>query len=82
MSADEYLASPWDYEGQTIKLNVAFVRPEHFQSPLPDVIFFHAMTLPLTASRAEKCSSPSQRTRASVLPVIMAWISTAETAAF
>ena len=45
MSADEYLVSPWDYEGKAIKLNVAFVRPAHFQSPLPDVIFYHAMTL-------------------------------------
>lgn len=47
VSADDYLVSPWDYEGQTIKLNVAFVRPSHFQSPLPDVIFYHAMTMTL-----------------------------------
>ena len=44
-SADEFLVSPWDYQGQTIKLNVMFVRPAHFQSPLPDVIFYHAATL-------------------------------------
>jgi hypothetical protein len=45
MSADELLISPWDYEGQAVKLNVAFVKPTHFQSPLPDVIFYHAMTM-------------------------------------
>jgi len=44
-SADGILVSPWEYEGHTIKLNVAFVRPAHFQSPLSEVIFYHAMTL-------------------------------------
>jgi len=49
VSADGYLVSPWDYEGQTIKLNVAFVKPAHFESPLQDIIFYHAMTM--TADR-------------------------------
>ena len=44
-SADALLVSPWEYEGHTVKLNVAFVRPTHFQSPLEEVIFYHAMTL-------------------------------------
>jgi len=47
--ADEYLVAPWDYEGQTISLNVMFVRPARFQSPLADVIFYHAATI--TADR-------------------------------
>jgi len=42
--ADSYLVSPWDYEGHTIRLNVVFVRPANFESPLPDIIFYHAMT--------------------------------------
>jgi hypothetical protein len=49
MSADEYLVTPGAYENQTIRLNVAFVRPVRFQSPLQDVMFYNAVTL--TADR-------------------------------
>ena len=45
MGADEYLVNPGNYEGQTITLNVVCVRPVHFQSPIPDIMFYHAMTL-------------------------------------
>ena len=42
--ADAYLVSPWDYEGHTIRLNVVSVRPANFESPIPDIMFYHAMT--------------------------------------
>jgi hypothetical protein len=45
VSADGYLVSPWKYEGQTIKLNVVCVKPAHFESPLREVIYYHAMTM-------------------------------------
>ena len=48
MGADEILVSPWDYEGQSISLNVVCVKPANFQSPLPDIIFYHAMTMAST----------------------------------
>ena len=42
--ADAYLVSPWDYEGHNIRLNVVSVRPANFESPIPDIIFYHANT--------------------------------------
>lgn len=43
-TADHYLISPKDYEGTNIALDVVAVKPVHFQSPIPGIQFFHAMT--------------------------------------
>jgi len=43
-TANAYLASPWKYEGKTIKLNVTHVMPRSYQSSQPGIIYFGAMT--------------------------------------
>lgn len=44
-TADYLLISPTDYEGKEVTLDVAFVKPAHCKSPIPEIAFFHAMTI-------------------------------------
>lgn len=46
-TADYILATPADFEGKAVTLDVSFVKPVHWKSPLPDFAFFHAATLDL-----------------------------------
>lgn len=44
-TADYILTTPADFEGKEVSLDVAFVKPVHWQSPVPELAFFHAVTL-------------------------------------
>jgi len=44
-TADYYLTTPADFAGKSISLDVVFVKPVHFQSPIPDISFFHVVTI-------------------------------------
>lgn len=44
-TADYILSTPADFEGKSVPLDVAFVKPVHWKSPVPELAFFHAMTL-------------------------------------
>jgi len=43
-TANGILANPAKYEDQNVNLDVAFLRPVRWTSPVPDVAFFYAMT--------------------------------------
>ncbi len=43
-TADYILTSPSDFEGKEVTLDVAFVKPVRWKSPVPELAFFHAMT--------------------------------------
>ena len=44
-TAEYLLTTPADFEGKEVTLDVAFVKPVHWKSPVPELAFFHAMTL-------------------------------------
>lgn len=44
-TAEYILATPTDFEGKEVTLDVAFVKPVHWKSPVPELAFFHAITL-------------------------------------
>lgn len=44
-TAEHILTTPSTYEGQQVDLDVAFVRPVQWKSPVEDLAFFHAMTM-------------------------------------
>lgn len=44
-TAEYLLSSPSEFEGKQVTLDVAMVQPVKWKSPLPEVAFFHAMTL-------------------------------------
>src|SRR5438477_9573413 len=46
-TADFYLTDPQKYKGHDITLHVAAVKPVEFESPIPQVQFFRAMTFDL-----------------------------------
>lgn len=44
-TAEYILASPADFEGKEVTLDVSFVQPVHWKSPVPELAFFHAITI-------------------------------------
>ena len=44
-TADYILTTPADFEGKVVTVDVSFVAPVHWKSPVPELAFFHAMTL-------------------------------------
>jgi hypothetical protein len=44
-TADHVLTTPSEYEGNQVDLDVAFVRPVNWKSPVEELAFFHAMTM-------------------------------------
>ena len=44
-TAEYILTTPADFEGKEVTLDVSFVKPVHWKSPVPELAFFHAMTL-------------------------------------
>ena len=44
-TAEYILTTPADFEGKEVTVDVAFVKPVHWKSPVPELAFFHAMTL-------------------------------------
>ena len=44
-TAEYILTTPADFEGKQVSLDVSFVKPVHWKSPVPELAFFHAMTL-------------------------------------
>ena len=44
-TAEYILATPADFEGKEVTLDVSFVKPVHWKSPVPELAFFHAVTL-------------------------------------
>jgi len=44
-TAEYYLITPTDFEGKEVTLDVAFVKPTHWKSPIPELAFFYALTL-------------------------------------
>jgi len=47
-TASGILSTPYTYENQPVTLDVAMVRPAHTQSPIPQLAFFHVMTIDRT----------------------------------
>lgn len=43
-TANAVLAEPHKYNNAPVQLDVAFLRPVRWKSPIPEVAFFHAMT--------------------------------------
>ena len=44
-TAEYILTTPTDFEGKEVNLDVAFVEPVHWKSPVPELAFFRAITL-------------------------------------
>ena len=44
-TADYILTTPTDFEGKEVTLDVSFVKPPHSKSPVPELAFFHVMTM-------------------------------------
>jgi len=44
-TAEYVLANSADFEGKEVTLDVAFVKPVEWKSPIPELAFFHAVTL-------------------------------------
>ena len=44
-TAEYLLTAPLTYEGKTVTVDVAAVKPTHWKSPFPELAFFQAMTL-------------------------------------
>ena len=44
-TAEYILTTPADFEGKEVTLDVSYVKPVHWKSPVPELAFFHAMTL-------------------------------------
>ena len=44
-TADYILATPLEFEGKNVDLDVSFVKPVNWKSPNTEIAFFHAMTM-------------------------------------
>lgn len=44
-TADYLLTTPLNFEGKDVTVDVAFVKPVHWVSPIPGISFFHAITI-------------------------------------
>lgn len=44
-TAEYILATPGDFEGKEVTLDVAFVKPVRWKSPVPELAFFRVMTI-------------------------------------
>ena len=44
-TAEYLLSTPFQFEGKEVTLDVAFVKPVHWKSPISEIAFFHAITL-------------------------------------
>jgi hypothetical protein len=44
-TAEYIIANSAEYEGKEVQLDVAFVKPVQWKSPIPDLAFFHAITI-------------------------------------
>ncbi|MEI6279797.1 MAG: hypothetical protein WCQ16_10530 [Verrucomicrobiae bacterium] len=44
-TADYLLITPTAFEGKEVTLDVSFVKPAHWKSPVPELAFFHALTM-------------------------------------
>ncbi len=44
-TAEYLLSSPLSFEGKSVTLDVAMVKPARWKSPIAEVTFFHAMTM-------------------------------------
>ena len=44
-TAEYILTTPADFEGKEVTVDVSFVTPVHWKSPVAEMAFFHAMTL-------------------------------------
>lgn len=44
-NAEYFLSTPMEFENKDISLDVAFVKPVHWKSPIPELAFFHAITI-------------------------------------
>ena len=44
-TAEYILTTPADFEGKEVTLDVSFVKPVHWKSQVPELAFFHAMTI-------------------------------------
>lgn len=44
-TAEYILSTPAEFEGKQVTLDVAFVQPTHWKSPIPELAFFHAITV-------------------------------------
>lgn len=54
-TADYILSTPSDYEGKSVTLDVAFVKPVNWKSPVPELAFFHAMTIDTREKKPGGC---------------------------
>ncbi|MBT8037570.1 MAG: hypothetical protein KJO21_08505 [Verrucomicrobiae bacterium] len=50
-TANYILSMPESYEGKTVTLDVAAVRPVKWKSPIPELAFFHATTVDRRSDR-------------------------------
>lgn len=44
-TAEYLLTTPSEFEGKEVTLDVSFVKPVHWKSPVPELAFFHALTM-------------------------------------
>ncbi len=44
-TAEYFLTTPAEFENKEVSLDVAFVKPVRWKSPIPELAFFHAMTV-------------------------------------
>jgi hypothetical protein len=44
-TAEHILTTPSEHEGKEVALDVAFVKPVHWKSPVEELAFFHAVTM-------------------------------------
>jgi len=44
-TAEYLLSTPNEFDGKDVTVDVAFVKPVHWVSPIPEIAFFHALTI-------------------------------------
>ncbi len=44
-TAEYLLSTPSEFNGKDVTVDVAFVKPVHWVSPIPEIAFFHALTI-------------------------------------
>lgn len=44
-TAEYILTTPQEFEGKAVELDVSFVKPVRWKSPVPELAFFHAFTI-------------------------------------
>lgn len=44
-TAEYIIANSAEYEGKEVQLDISFVKPVQWKSPIPDLAFFHAITV-------------------------------------